>query len=220
MASIAEFTLPPAAFPLGRLFAERPDATLELDRVVPSADTVMPYFWVHDPADDMAAVRETFDDLPELRSIALMEDLRESGLFRAEWHPDHMGIMGAIDAAGVTVLSASGSSGGWTFELRADTADQFATFQEYCTDHGIPVSLARLNRLSAVGLDAEEALTPDQREALVLAYEAGYYDDPRGTDLATLADRLGISRQALSARLRRGYRTLVERAVLRGRREE
>jgi len=79
MASIAEFTLPPSGLPLGRVFEDRPEATLDLDRVVPSGNTVMPYVWVRTSDGDLAAIREIFDGLPELRSAVLMEDLGDKG---------------------------------------------------------------------------------------------------------------------------------------------
>ncbi|WP_255197062.1 bacterio-opsin activator domain-containing protein [Halorarius litoreus] len=216
MASIAEFTIPPADFPLGAVFDPRPEATLELDRVVPSDDTVMPYFWVNDAGGDMAAIREVFDGLPEIRSAALMEDLGTKGLFRAEWQPDHLGIMSAIPATGVTVLAATGSVEGWTFELRAERAVQFSDFQQYCSDHDINVTLRRLSRLSEMVTGTEYNLTPQQHAALVLAYREGYYRDPSATDQQSLAAQLGITRQALSSRLRRGYRNLIASTLIHG----
>ncbi|EMA53544.1 helix-turn-helix domain-containing protein [Halococcus thailandensis] len=44
-------------------------------------------------------------------------------------------------------------------------------------------------------------LTEKQREAAVLAVSAGYYETPRQTSLGELADRLDISKSALSQRL-------------------
>lgn len=177
---------------------------------------MLPYFWVHarGPEGDLEDVRRTFDSLPELRSIVLMEDLGDKGLFRAEWEPEYLGIMSAIPATGVTVVSASGSSEGWTFELRAERTEQFSDFRRYCTDHEIDVTLKRLRRLSEMPNGAEYDLTPDQREALVLAYEEGYYDDPSSTDQKALAARLGITRQAFSSRLRRGYRNLIGSTIV------
>jgi len=219
MTSIAEFTIPAVAFPLGRIFEDRPEATLELDRVVPSGDTVMPHFWVRDPNGELTEVLEILDDLPELRTAVLMEDLGKKGLFRAEWKPEHMGIMAAIPAAGVTVLSASGSADGWTFELRATEVGQFSDFQQYCADHDIDVTLTRLSRLSEMSTDAEYEITPGQREALTLAYNEGYYDEPSETDQEALASQLGITRQALSSRLRRGYRNLIGNTIVPGQRD-
>jgi predicted DNA binding protein len=206
--SIAEFTLGAREFPLGTVFEEYPAAFLELDRVVPSGDTVMPYFWVHHPDGRLREIRDLFEDLSELRSIILMEELGEKGLYRAEWEPEYIGIMGAIATAGVTVLFATGSKEGWTFELRARDMDQLSAFQQDCERQGIDVSLARLTQLSEAS-STEFGLTSKQREALILAYNEGYYWDSRETDLETLAAELGITRQALSSRLRRGYRNLI-----------
>ena len=44
-------------------------------------------------------------------------------------------------------------------------------------------------------------LTKKEREAVDLAVDQGYYDEPNGTSLQELADQLGISKSALSSRL-------------------
>ncbi|WP_254279682.1 bacterio-opsin activator domain-containing protein [Haloarcula marina] len=213
MPSIADFTLPATEFPLGRVFEDRPDATFELDRVVPSGDTVMPYFWVSDAGADMAAITALLTELPELRSAELLVDTGTKGLFRAEWEPEFMGIMAAIAATGVTVLTASGSADGWRFEIRATELGQLSTFQRHCADSGVNVTLVRISQLTEAGSDAAYDLTPEQREALLLAFERGYYDDKRGVDQTELAAELGISRQAFASRLRRGYRALIGSTV-------
>lgn len=214
MTTIAEFALSAVDFPLGRVFEEIPEATLELDRVVPTEDTVMPYFWVQTPAGKLEEILQIFEELPELRSIILMEDLGERGLFRAEWNPDFLGIMRAIAESGVTVLSATGSQDGWLFELRAENGAALAAFQRYCDEYTINVSLIRLGRLSELPKGSEYGLTEQQREALLLAYADGYYESPRRTDLESLSEEFGISRQALSSRLRRGYCNLIEHTLL------
>lgn len=222
MTSIAEFTLQPADFPLGRVFEDCPEVTLELDRVVPSGDTVLPYFWVHvqESQCTLEGIQALFDGLPELRSADLMEDLGDTGLFRAEWVPEHLGIMSAIPAAGVTVISATGSRDGWLFELRASDAQQFATFQQYCREHGIGVTLERLRRLSDTNTGTGYGLTPEQHAALALAYREGYYDESSSTDQEHIAAQLGITRQALSSRLRRGYRNLIGSTIIHGSQDE
>lgn len=57
-------------------------------------------------------------------------------------------------------------------------------------------------------------LTPEQHTALMAAFEAGYFDVPRGVQLETLAKRLDTSAGALSELLRRAQRRLVERHLL------
>lgn len=63
------------------------------------------------------------------------------------------------------------------------------------------------------------ALTPKQWEAFELAYDAGYYEQPRSVDLQTLADELSISKSAVSQRLRAAEATILD-GVLEGIRAE
>ena len=78
------------------------------------------------------------------------------------------------------------------------------------------VDRVRLVRLAVVeGADATEqvtfdlsALTPKQRRGLELAVVRGYFDD-RDVRLRDLADELGISKSALSQRLRTAQAKLV-----------
>lgn len=53
-------------------------------------------------------------------------------------------------------------------------------------------------------------LTPKQLAALELAFDEGYYDQPRSVDLETLADDLSVSKSAVSQRLRSAEATLVD----------
>jgi predicted DNA binding protein len=64
-------------------------------------------------------------------------------------------------------------------------------------------------RLSTVEVDLD-MLTDKQREALVLAFDSGYYDRPRKASLADIAEQLGISKSAVSQRLRNAEMKLVE----------
>lgn len=52
-------------------------------------------------------------------------------------------------------------------------------------------------------------LTEQQRETLILAYERGYFEEPRETSLDQLASELDLSGSAVGARLRRGMESLI-----------
>jgi len=58
-------------------------------------------------------------------------------------------------------------------------------------------------RLSDDDDDGVVALTEKQQELLAVAHEEGYFDVPRGISQDELADRLGVSKSAVSQRLRR-----------------
>jgi predicted DNA binding protein len=59
-----------------------------------------------------------------------------------------------------------------------------------------------------------ETLTEEQLAALTLAYERGYFEEPRQTSLEALADLLDLSPSAVGGRLKRGMGVLIEEAYL------
>lgn len=209
MATVAEFTLQADEFPLGTIFAELPDVTVELDRVVPDANDVIPYFWVRGTETD--AIVEQFSEHPGVRDIRAVDEVGEEYLMRCQWISEHDSLLDALIAPEIVLLTAIGTVEEWTFELRGESQEAIAEFQEYCQNHGIPVTLTELHALRP--LDATHDLTDGQREALVLAYDRGYFNSPRETTLEEIADELGISQQALGARLKRGNRQLLEQAL-------
>ena len=207
MATIAEFTIPTDDFPLGRIFESLPNATVELERVVPTDNAILPYFWARNT--DADHIRDALEDEPAFESVTLIDDLDDSGLFRAQWNQGVESVLTGVLQAELTLLSAFGTHDTWTFEFRAEDSDRILEFQQYCADHDIDVRLTRLKSVAEMVTGDEYNLTANQHEALLLAFNEGYYDDPRRTDLETLANRLGISRPAFANRLSRGTRNLL-----------
>jgi predicted DNA binding protein len=64
----------------------------------------------------------------------------------------------------------------------------------------------------SIQLDVSE-ITDKQLEALEAAVETGYYDSPREADLEVLADRLGVSKSAVSQRLKAVESRLARKLV-------
>lgn len=59
-----------------------------------------------------------------------------------------------------------------------------------------------------------EVPTEQQREALVVAYEKGYFTEPRETSLEELAEELAISPTAVGGRIKRGMKSLIGMTVM------
>lgn len=57
-------------------------------------------------------------------------------------------------------------------------------------------------------------LTEPQRDTIVTAYKAGYFEIPREVSLVDFAEQQGLSHQALSERVRRGLRNLVDSTLI------
>jgi predicted DNA binding protein len=105
---------------------------------------------------------------------------------------------------------------GGTVHVTAYVDDRDAV-RELVTELRGAVARVRLARLAVVeGPDATEqatfdlsALTAKQRRGLELAVVRGYFDDDRDVRLSDLAEELGISKSALSQRLRTAQAKLV-----------
>ncbi|WP_135851096.1 helix-turn-helix domain-containing protein [Halorussus salinus] len=207
MSTIATFTVPADAFPLGHIFESFPEITIEIEQVVPTKNAILPYFWVRE--EPVGNVQQALEAEGVLKSYTLVDDLGDQGLFRAEWNPDAEGILTGITNAQLTVLSATGTEDEWEFKFRAEDSDRIAEFQRYCADQGIDITIGRIHSVGARTGEGAYGLTPEQREAVLLAYRSGYYEAPPETNLGELAEELGITHQSFSDRLRRGTNSLI-----------
>lgn len=201
-----KYRVPAESFPLGTVFESHPGATVELERLVPQESFVVPYFWVR--GAEVEDVEALFGDHPGVAGVRLVGAVDGEYLLRAEWNRDHVGILSGLAESGLSVLAAAGTSDGWEFEVRGEKRAEVGAFRTYCQDNDIPIEITAVQTLLPVRGEGYE-LTDTQREALVLAYERGYFDSPRRASLADVAEELGISQQSLSSRLRRGQKRLV-----------
>lgn len=211
MATEATFTIPSDAFPLGTVFRQLPGVTVTLERIVPAADAVIPYFWVRGAySDDIVAA---FADHPGVRNIQQVDAVEDEHLLRAEWVPEYDGIITALAETGIPLIEAVGTDEQWTFEVRGDDRADVAAFQRRCRAEDVPVTLSALHALTPLETATEAAITDAQQEALTLAYRRGYFDSPREVSMAELGEELGISQQAVASRLRRGTRRILGRTL-------
>lgn len=212
MATVMEFTSPAAEFPLGSVFESLPDVTVELERLIPHDTLIIPYFWVR--GADATDIEATFDSHAGVTNIRLIDSIDDEYLMRVEWDREYVGILSALTATNLVVLSGVGTLDGWKFEVRGERREDISEFRDYCQEHDIPIDITTVHALLSIQGEGYE-LTTAQREALVLAYERGYFDSPRETTLEEVAEELGITQQSLSSRLRRGHRRLIAATLIR-----
>ncbi|THE66354.1 winged helix-turn-helix transcriptional regulator [Salinadaptatus halalkaliphilus] len=112
-------------------------------------------------------------------------------------------------AVGGRLLEITSSRDGWLVQLRFPSRDDLVAFNEFCRERDISVTVEHL-RVSDDGDDGVVALTEKQQDLLAVAHEEGYFDVPRGISQDELATRLGVSKSAISQRLRRAIGELCE----------
>lgn len=206
MSTVAEFTIPPEELPAGDILVERPEVQIEIERIVPTHESALPFFWVR--GSDSETFMEQAAEEAELEEVEQLERVDKGALFRAKWATD-TGIIQGIKRLNATIIEATGTSDCWRFQVRTQDREAFKDFREIFEEQGISVHLNRLYSFSELLEGDSRELTPEQRETLILAYRRGYFDNPRRTTQEELGDHFGISRRAISDRLRRGIRNLI-----------
>lgn len=214
MSIVADFSVPTEAFCLAETFHASPATTIELDRLAAhSPDYVMPFIWVLDTD------QETFDaavaDDPTVETAVVTDSFDTTHLYQVAWADvvsERLNVI--LDHDGV-ILEAHGTNEEWRFWVRFGSREHFAEFREHFEEFG-DVTLHQITHPQTPG-DISYGVSTKQRDALLAAYDAGYYETPRTGTGEELAEQLGVSQQAISDRLRRGVQTLIENTLHRHR---
>ncbi|RDI71870.1 helix-turn-helix domain-containing protein [Halopelagius longus] len=207
MATEATFTVPSNKFPLGTVFERLPGVTVELERIIPARDVVIPYFWVRGVETD--DIEGAFSEHSGVKQIQFVDAVADEYLLRVEWALDYDDVLTILTETKIALIEAVGTNKQWTFDIRGDDRQDIAEFQHRCRELEIPIALTKLHALTPIESETEAALTDAQQEALVLAYERGYFNTPRDVTMENLGDELGISQQAVASRLRRGISSVL-----------
>ena len=208
MSVVVEFTIAKEELALGQALAGAGDADIELEQIVPAANTVIPFFWIDHP--DTEGLEISVAESEYVENLTKLDTVGHRTLYKVEWTGEYEDLMEGIVETEGTILEAK-SDGAWHFVLRFIDHDHVGQFYNFCTDHDIPIHVDRVYTLTEETLRGRMfGLTSEQREALVLALKRGYFRTPREVEMRSLADELDISQQAFSERLSRGLEKVLE----------
>lgn len=207
---IVDMSIPAGAFPLGRVLEDYPDVEIELERLVPLREAIIPLFWVDDGNAD--GIEATIADDPLTESVKQLTQTDSRVLYEIAWDSDMDGLIGLLMETDARILEAEGTANVWDFRLQFRSRNDLVRFRDACEDHDIPLTLRRLYNPTLPEEGGQ--LSDAQHDALVSAQENGYFEVPRGTSMGALADGFGISDSAFSQRLRRGTGALIAETLL------
>ena len=213
MSVILEFTIDNTAFQLGQVLAGATDSMhLELERIVPTGNMVMPFVWA--TGANHEAFEKEVRSQPAVKELLALDKLGKSGLYRIEWEKEPTDLTEGLAEADAIVLDARGRDT-WVFRIRFPNHDKLSQFYNFCTDHGIGIHIIRTFTLTERTESVKQFdLSKEQREALILGLREGYFETPSQVELGELAGKLDISQQAVSNRIRRGTKRVLTEALL------
>lgn len=211
MSTVGEFRVPIDEFALRRTFATIPAAEFDVERVAsPGPDRIMAVLWAHGP--DRDELQAALADDPTVADLRGLVDLDVEWLYRMEWTSGLHVLAPALSEYDATCLHTYGSEEGWYLRLLVPEREGFGALADWCDERGLTLDVERVYDLDE-RLGSRYGLSESQYEALALAQERGYFESPRGVSATELAADLGISQQALSERLRRASRNLLDETL-------
>jgi hypothetical protein len=165
--------------------------------------------------DDIETILEEDHTVSEIKPMLRFEDQRLLGI---EFEPGAKLLNPEVTNKDGFVLQAqdsntSGSLRGWHERWLLPDRNALQDIWQYARDEGFTFEVIEFRQQGQAtpipGQPGLNALTEQQREALVAAYEQGYFTEPRETSLEELAVSLDLSATAVGGRLRRGMKSLI-----------
>lgn len=208
MTIVARVTLSQDDYPLGAMGDK--SAHVRVNRVLSSEGSATQYFWA--PTADHHALEASLveEEVDQLQVIETTPDYR---LYRATWAVDRDPFTAIVHEYDLDVLYGTVREDRWAFQLSLVDGTHLRAVQQHCLESKeMELAVQEVfipNRRSAF----EVELTECQREALLAAYEEGYFEIPRKTTMVELAELFDVSDQAVSERLRRAQSRLIRASM-------
>jgi len=212
MSVIVEFTLPAMSFPFGRSTSGDPDVRVQLERLVPLKEARIPFVWA--TGQEFEQFEAGLRDSKVVKSFEALTRVGDSVLYYVEWHAEKETFLNGVSDTNGAILEAHGDAQ-WSFTVRFRDHADLTRFHQFYQDEEFPVHIDRVYAPDeTTRTEYGFGLTPEQREALIMAVEKGYFGVPRETKLDEIADELGITRQAASERVRRATETVLRKSLI------
>lgn len=163
--------------------------------------------------DGIESAVAMFRESPAIGDVSLVTETADGRVYRLTWGDGLPELIECVQDTAGTVLSAAAVDDSWTFELRFPDQNAASRFYTRYDDPDYPITIHKTSPYGPSQRAQGETLTAEQRDVLVRAVEAGYFEVPRRTTLVELANEVDISDTAVSQRLRRGLSNILRDAT-------
>lgn len=205
-----KFELFTEQFPLTTVAATASDSALRVENILVSEHSrPVIIFW---------AESETFDTLETALDEAMVATYSILGtrgnrrLYHVELSDQSPIGYAEFVQLGIAPINTMITPTGLRSHARFTDRETLAEFSDACEKYGIELQLDQIFE-APPEIDDKYGLTPKQRETLLAAHEAGYFEIPRTGSLEEIGAELGVSAPSVSERLRRAQDRLIRHTV-------
>ena len=198
---------------LRRALRDVPDMSVVVEQqTATDASATTMVFWAGD--GDFAAFEDGLDADPTVTDPTLLADVDGTRLYQVQLTEEGEEVVTYQSWAnlGAVFLSSERAGDGWQVQLRFPDQEGVQEYVSFCQENDLTLELEQIHSADSRGRDALP-LTDVQRKTLLMAVEMGYFSVPREASAEDLAERLDVSHQAVSERLRRGTEALVTATI-------
>lgn len=208
MSLIAECQLHAPDLPFSNVVASIPDLTLELESMEqPRSGPLVLFIRATAPAFD--GLDGALEGSPFLREYFLISEIGSMRLYQFVLTISRPSFVDEIVTRKRFPERVTMRAGGVYVKQQFADRDEFASWRELHRNAGVSVHLDRLYESTSTDADLI-GVSDKQREALLTAYECGYFAVPQQASLDDVAAELDISLSALAERLHRAQAHLIE----------
>lgn len=209
MRFIAEIQLQHPELLLAPTIGQCPDMEIKLESQLIGAKGEYVLLF-HVCGEDFDYFETALADDQTVRDVSTVIETPTYRVYRTQLvSPAYLVLATAVEM-GMRLIEAVSGNDGWYAVVELSNVAVIQRFRAHCAELGVDVSVRKLYRNEVDEPGGAFGLTAPQRAAILTAYEAGYFSQPRDTSLQGVADRLGVSSSAAGGRLRRGLRQLIE----------
>ena len=172
--------------------------------------------------NDFETYENAMTDDPEIADHECLTEVPDRRLYRITLSDDasQRVVHPAVVEHDITLIELTLTADRMRVLARFPSRESLTGFRDACRERDMEFHLEQLYEEESVsndgGVENKFGVTEPQREALLAALESGYFDVPRRTKMAAIADEMDVSTTALSRRLRRGQRNLLRNTLVHG----
>lgn len=163
--------------------------------------------------EDFHELENALDEDSTVDNYELMSKDGDVGIYYIEYSDETKLISEITTTVKGFMTEAKTKDRGWLVQLQLPDRESLNTIWEYAETQDIQVQIIGIYDSRGNGAEMSYGLTPEQEEALLVAFENGYFSEPREKTLSEIADGVDLSSTAMSGRLRRGMRNLISAAL-------